>query len=136
MSSTKCLKVLQYSITQRNGGRNDQATSTNDDKEWVAGSQSATCQQECSPDTVLGENNWRSAMTIDPSILFLFFVFPLSAEIFFAYIFQELMCWERMDTFQRFLMTFIFLCVTFPALILPSMGFVALAGTLFNSLYY
>ena len=75
-------------------------------------------------------------MTIEPSILFLFFVFPLGAEIIFAYIFQELMVWERMDTFQRFLMTFIFLCVTFPALILPSMGFVALAGNLFNSLYY
>jgi len=35
----------------------DQATSKNDDKERLAGSQSATCQQECSPDTVLGENN-------------------------------------------------------------------------------
>ena len=75
-------------------------------------------------------------MTIEPSILFLFFVFPLGAEIIFAYIFQELMVWERMDTFQRFLMTFIFLCVTFPALILPAMGFVSLAANLFNSLYY
>jgi len=42
---------------------NDQATSTNDDKEWVAGSQSATCQQECSPDTVLGENNGEAPMS-------------------------------------------------------------------------
>jgi len=75
-------------------------------------------------------------MTIEPSILFLFFVFPLGAEIIFAYIFQELMVWERMDTFQRFLMTLIFLCVTFPALILPAMGFVSLAANLFNSLYY
>ena len=75
-------------------------------------------------------------MTIEPSIMFLFFVFPLGAEIIFAYIFQELMGWERMDKVERVLMTFIFLCVTFPALILPSMGFVALAGQLFNSLYY
>jgi len=75
-------------------------------------------------------------MTVEPSIIFLFFAFPLGAEIIFAYIFQELMVWERMDTFQRFLMTLIFLCVTFPALILPAMGFVSLAANLFNSLYY
>jgi hypothetical protein len=75
-------------------------------------------------------------MTITFDILFFFFIFPLSAEIFFAFIFQDWMGWDRMDTFQRFLMTLIFLCVTFPALILPAMGFVSLAANLFNSLYY
>tara|TARA_R110002110_G_scaffold39620_1_gene127657 strand:+ start:209 stop:331 length:123 start_codon:yes stop_codon:yes gene_type:complete len=36
---------------------NDQATNTNDDKEWLAGSQYATCQQKPPPDPMLGENN-------------------------------------------------------------------------------
>ena len=75
-------------------------------------------------------------MTVEPSIIFLFFAFPLGAEILFAYIFQEVMGWERMDAFEKTLFTGAFLCITFPALILPAMGFVALAGNLFASLYY
>tara|TARA_Y100000593_G_scaffold53358_1_gene99947 strand:- start:1066 stop:1293 length:228 start_codon:yes stop_codon:yes gene_type:complete len=75
-------------------------------------------------------------MTITFNALFLFFIFPLSAEIGFAFIFQDMIKWEELDSFERFLFFWIFLCVTFPALVLPSMGSVALAVNLFNSLYY
>ena len=75
-------------------------------------------------------------MTLTPDVLFLFFIFPLSAEIFIAFIFQDMIEWERMDRIERVLFAGIFLCITFPVLILPSMGSVALAGGLFNSVYY
>jgi len=42
---------------------NDQATSTDDDKERVESSQYAIHQQECSPYTVLDENNREAPMS-------------------------------------------------------------------------
>ena len=75
-------------------------------------------------------------MTLTADVLFVFFIFPLTAEIFLAFIFQDWIEWDRMDSFERFLFFWIFLFITFPALILPSMGCVALFGTMFDSLYY
>jgi len=75
-------------------------------------------------------------MTLTPDVLFLFFIFPLIAEILIAFIFQDWVDWEGLDTFERVLFFFIFLCVTFPVLILPSMGCVALFLNLFAAFYY
>jgi hypothetical protein len=75
-------------------------------------------------------------MTVSPEIILMFFAFPLFAECFFAYHFQEVMGWEQACKGERALLTGIFLCITFPALILPAMGFTALAGNFFNSIYY
>ena len=72
-------------------------------------------------------------MNVSAMTVFIWFVFPLCAEILFAYAFQKIMGWDRMDGYQRLLMTGIFLCVTFPVLILPSMGIISLFANLFLS---
>ena len=75
-------------------------------------------------------------MTVSLTTIFIWFAFPLTAEVFFAYWFQEGMGWDRAEAFEKVLLTGIFLGITFPALILPTMGFVSLGANLFNSLYY
>ena len=75
-------------------------------------------------------------MTVDFMTMFLFVIFPLSAEIVIAFLYQEMMGWHRMSVEEKVLFGLIFPFITFPVLILPSMAFVALFGTLFDSLYY
>ena len=75
-------------------------------------------------------------MTITFETLFIWFIFPLSAEVLFAYIFQDWINWLGMDTAERFFFFFVFLFATFPALLLPAMGAISLTVNLFNSLYY
>ena len=73
---------------------------------------------------------------IDPWIMFMFLIFPLGAEVIIAFLYQEMMGWNRMNAEEKILFGLIFPFITFPVLILPSMAFVALFGTLFDSLYY
>ena len=72
-------------------------------------------------------------MNVSAMTIFIWFVFPLCAEILFAYAFQEIMGWDRMDRQERALFIGIFLCITFPVLILPSMGIISLFANLFLS---
>ena len=73
---------------------------------------------------------------LDPWIMFMFLIFPLGAEVIFAFLYQEMMGWHTMTHEEKALFGFMFPFITFPVLILPSMAFVALFGTLFDSLYY
>ena len=75
-------------------------------------------------------------MNVDAMTIFLFLGFPLFAEIIFAAYWQKVMGWHQAAPFEKVLLTGIFLCVTFPVLILPSMAFVSLGVNLFNSAYY
>ena len=75
-------------------------------------------------------------MNVDAMTIFLFLGFPLFTEIIFAIWWQKVMGWHEADTREKVLLTGIFLCVTFPALILPSMAFISLFANLFNSVYY
>ena len=75
-------------------------------------------------------------MNVDAMTIFLFLGFPLFAEVIFAIYWQKVMGWHQAAPFEKVLLTGIFLCVTFPVLILPSMAFVSLGANLFNSVYY
>ena len=75
-------------------------------------------------------------MNVDFMTIFLFLIFPLCAEIFIAFVYQDLMEWHRMSIEEKLLFGCIFPLITFPVLILPTIAFVALFGTLFESLYY
>ena len=72
-------------------------------------------------------------MNVSATTIFMWFVFPLCVEVVFAYAFQEVMEWDQLDGYQRLLMTGIFLCITFPVLILPTMGTISLFANLFLS---
>jgi len=75
-------------------------------------------------------------MSVDVMTIFLFLGFPLFAEVIFAAHWQKVMGWHQAAPFEKVLLAGIFLGVTFPVLILPSMAFVSLGVNLFNSAYY
>jgi len=75
-------------------------------------------------------------MQVDAYTIFMFLGFPLFAEVLFAVYWQHSMGWHNAAPFEKLLLTGIFLGVTFPVLILPTMAFVALFGNLFNAVYY
>ena len=75
-------------------------------------------------------------MNVDAMTIFVFIAFPLFAEAVFAFWWQEIMGWHQAAPGEKVLLTGIFCCATFPALILPTMAFVALFGNLFNAIYY
>ncbi len=75
-------------------------------------------------------------MQVDAITIFVFLWFPLFAEVIFAAYWQTTMGWHQAAPFEKVLLTGIFLCVTFPVLILPSMAFISLGVNLFNAVYY
>ena len=75
-------------------------------------------------------------MIVDYTVLLVFFVIPLGMEIIIAFLYQQMIDWDKLWDRDKAFYAFVFFPATFPALILPAMGFACLADNLFNSLYY
>ena len=75
-------------------------------------------------------------MIVDYTAILMFFVIPLGMEIIIAYLYQQMIDWDNLWDREKAFYAWAFFPATFPVLILPAMGFTALAVNLFNSLYY